>query len=285
MTSDHNNKTIDASCDYISITAEQRAFIDQYGYLVIEDALPRTFVDELNEAIDDLYREAESNGTLKEDGQLNMRNCIVAHPSFLPLLDWPKTAPLAWGVLNWNIQMITSHLVVLPSGDEPSDDGKRKHGMHRDGGTSDVEMQEPHPRIMLKIGYVLSDQTDPSTGATMLVPGSNRLQGRPAINPATGWPYGSIQMNLPAGSAFLFEQRTYHSIGRNWSGRQRKTIFMGYAYRWIKPMDYITMPDSIIDRCTPIQKQLLGVVDDALSYYLPVEKDVPLKKYLAESQE
>ena len=45
----------------------------------------------------------------------------------------------------------------------------------------------------------------------------------------------------------------------------------------------IPMPDSLIARCSPIQKQLLGVVDDALSYYLPRDEDVPLKALLAET--
>ena len=71
---------------------------------------------------------------------------------------------------------------------------------------------------------------------------------------------------------------TWHSIGHNWSGKPRKTIFMGYAYRWVKPMDYISMPDELVAKCTtPIQKQLLGVVGDSLSYYLPKDEDVSLK--------
>ena len=42
--------------------------------------------------------------------------------------------------------------------------------------------------------------------------------------------------------AFVFEQQTWHGIGHNWSGKPRKTIFVGYAYRWVKPMDYVIMP-------------------------------------------
>ena len=86
-------------------------------------------------------------------------------------------------------------------------------------------------------------------------------------------------MNVKAGTAFLFEQRTWHGIGRNWSGLPRKTLFVGYAYRWIKPMDYVSMPDALLARCTPIQKQLLGAVSDPISYYLPREEDVPLKGF------
>ncbi len=45
-------------------------------------------------------------------------------------------------------------------------------------------------------------------------------------------------------------------------------------------MDYIQMPDYIVAKANPIQKQLLGVVEDPLSYFIPVEEDVPLKKLL-----
>ncbi len=266
--------------EYTVITEEQESFFDTNGYLVIEDALTGAVVEELNHAIDALHDRHKKNGTLGDDGQLNLRNCIIHHDAFLQLLDWPRTVPLAWGVLNWNIQMLTSHLVVLPSRPQSAAEIKRNHGLHRDGGTSPYEMQEPHPRILVKIAYVLSDQTDPASGATRLVPGSNRLTGPPVIDPDTGTPRGMISMNLPVGSAFMFEQRTYHGIGNNWAGHPRKTIFMGYGYRWVKPMDYIAMPHTLVERCNPIQKQLAGVVSDALSYYLPQDGDVPLKAYL-----
>lgn len=266
--------------NFKKMTETQREHFDQYGYLVIEDALPSSVVGELNQGIDEVYEKSRKDGKLGNDGQLNLRNCIIAHETFLQLLDCPKTVPLAWGALSWNIQMITSHLIVLPSGEEPNEETKRGHGMHRDGGRSYIEMQEPHPRILLKIAFVLSDQTDPASGATALVPGSNRIMGEPPIDPQSGQPYGAIQMTLPAGSAFMFEQRTYHGIRQNWSGHDRRTIFMGYAYRWVKPMDYIQMPRSLVKRCSPLQKQLVGEVSDAISYYIPEEEDVPLKTFL-----
>lgn len=259
------------------LTSDQKQFVDDNGYLLIKNALPSDVVAEIDAAVDEVYAKQEEAGNLEGGGKLNLRNCITQHEAFLQLLDWHKSFPYACGVLNWNIQMITSHLIVLPSKEEPPDDVKTKIGLHRDGGTSYREMQEPHPRILLKIAYAISDQSDPASGATVLVPGSNRLTGMPARDPETGWARGAISMNVNAGDAFLFEQRTFHGIGHNWSGLPRKTIFMGYAYRWVKPMDYIMMPDELVDRCNPIQKQLLGVVDDAMSFYIPQDKDVPLK--------
>ena len=261
---------------YVTMTPDQRNFFESNGYLVIKDAVPADVAAELNAAVDEIYERDKQANHLEGNGKLNLRNCLVHHQAFLQLLDCPRSAPFAWQILNWNIQMITSHLIVLPSlEEEPSNEVKNKIGIHRDGGTSAREMQEPHPRIMLKIAYAISDQTDTSSGATVLVPGSNRMNGTPPTDPETGGARGMISMNVKAGDAFVFEQRTWHGIGHNWSGKPRKTIFVGYAYRWVKPMDYIVMPKEIIDQCNPVQKQLLGVVDNALSYYLPQDKDVP----------
>lgn len=265
------------STEYAVLTPEQRDFFESNGYLILENALSPDVVAEIDAAIDEVCAREERAGCLETDGRLNLRNCIIQHDAFLKLLDWPKTVPLAWGLLNWNIQMITSQLILLPSKPEPLPEVKMKLGLHRDGGTSYQEMQEPHPRILLKIAYVISDQSDSASGATVLVPGSNRLIGRPPIDPKTGGFRGAISMNMKAGDAFIFEQRTWHGMGHNWSGKPRKTIFIGYAYRWVKPMDYITMPEELIAKCNPIQRQLLGVVSDPLSYYIPKDSDVPVK--------
>ena len=135
---------------YAVLTPEQQEFVDTNGYLVIENALEPEVVAEIDAAINELHEREEKAGCLEADGRLNLRNCITEHDAFFQLLDWHKTAPLAWGILNWNIQMITSHLLVFPSKDEPPPKVKNRIGLHRDGGTSPSEMQEPHPRILLK---------------------------------------------------------------------------------------------------------------------------------------
>jgi len=38
----------------------------------------------------------------------------------------------------------------------------------------------------------------------------------------------------------------------------RKALFYGYSYRWLRPRDNMT-GNHLLDRCTPIQQQLLGV--------------------------
>ncbi len=271
-----------SSAEYTTISPEQKEFFENNGYLQVENALPPEAVAELDAAIDEIYTEEEKKGCLQEGGKLNIRNCLTRHDAFFQLLDWPATVPLAWGILNWNIQLNTSNLIVVPTQEGPAPEFASR-GLHRDGGTSHQEMQEPHPRILLKIADAISEQSNPDSGATILIPGSNRLFGKLPVDPETGTAIGAIPMNVNTGDAFIFEQRTWHGIGHNSLEYPRKTIFMGYAYRWIKPMDYITMPEELIEKCNPIQKQLLGVVGDPLGYYLPKDEDVPLRALVEEA--
>ena len=47
-------------------------------------------------------------------------------------------------------------------------------------------------------------------------------------------------------------------MGPNLSDITRKGLFFGYGFRWLQPMDYIEMPDRLIEKADPIQRQLLG---------------------------
>ena len=85
-----------AQSEHAVLSERDAAFFEQNGYLLVEDALSPSLLDQLNEATDQIYARAERDGTLEPSGKLNLRNCIVHHDAFLQLLDHPKTAPLAW---------------------------------------------------------------------------------------------------------------------------------------------------------------------------------------------
>ena len=55
------------------------------------------------------------------------------------------TFPLVVDLMNWNIHLITSHLVVRAPSPPEADAAWKATGWHRDGGTAASEMQEPHP--------------------------------------------------------------------------------------------------------------------------------------------
>ena len=56
---------------------------------------------------------------------------------------------------------------------------------------------------------------------------------------------------------------------------------MGYAYRWLRPKDEMTVA-NLIAGADPVRRQLLGHGSSANSAYDPEDADVPLRGWLAE---
>jgi ectoine hydroxylase-related dioxygenase (phytanoyl-CoA dioxygenase family) len=268
-----------------TLTKEQRDAFDRDGFLLVPGALPPPMVERLVRAADRLYEQGVAAEGLSARNHWQMRNCIVADEVFLELLDWPAILPLVVGLLNWDIHLITSHLIVRPPSPPGTGEDFKGESWHRDGGLSPVEMQEPHPRLFLKVAYLLSDQLEPGRGNTQVVPGSNRLVGPPAQAPGAPHPYGAIEILGKPGDAFLFEQRTWHAVGPNRSDLTRKTLFLGYGYRWVRAMDYQTPPEELLPLCNPIRRQLLGEVKTPMGVYLPQDEDVPLRGWWKAQQE
>jgi ectoine hydroxylase len=259
------------------LTPEQKAQFDRDGFLVLHNVLPPDLTTRLLETADRLASEGITSDGLSERRHWQMRHCLPADPVFLEMVDHPNILPIVAGILGWDIHLITSHLIVRPP--TPDADAHFKgEGWHRDGGQSSWEMAEPHPRILLKVAFFLSDQSETGRGNTQVVPGSNRLTGPLAKDKDAPHPYGAIEICGKPGDAFIFEQRTYHAVGPNFSDITRKTLFMGYGFRWVRPMDYTVPPVELFPRCNAIQRQLLGDIITPMGVYLPTDEDVPLRK-------
>ena len=82
-------------------------------------------------------------------------------------------------------------------------------------------------------------------------------------------------------------RRLWHSTGNNTSDLARKVIFLGYAYRWFRPRDDMTI-SHCLPSCGPVMRQLLGVGTDGgaargvgYRFSSPRDADVPLKRWIA----
>ena len=202
---------------------------------------------------------------------------VVEDDTFLDLLDNPKTFPLLWDILGWNIQLYISHLILYPP--EQKGGEIRKGGWHQDGGCPVPEMERPHPRLSLKISYWLSDVHTPENGAMTIIPGSHKSNTRPE---ACDNGKGTLPVCVKAGTAVLFERRMWHRRGINTSDVTRRVLFFGYSYRWLRGLDYNNLPEEILSKCDPIRRQLLGDGVDVKGWWQPTDEDVPLKGWLEE---
>ncbi len=276
---------------YEKITPQQRTEFAEQGVLIIRNALNERRRAQLEAAVDRVYAQERSAGRLKKDGSLHLLGFLPRAEEFGELLTLPTTFPYVWGLGGWNIYTHHNHLDVTPPAlaDEPP-----SWGWHQDGyrQNSDPETLAPAPRPMLslKLGYVLSDLSRTGRGATKVIPGShlNNSLARPADPSAENPdPPGTVEITANPGDCFLFDRRLWHSRSPNRSTVTRKILFVGYTYRWIRPLD--EMP---VDRNspwwqnrTPVQRQLLGDAPHSANYWGVnwdgfVDEDIPLRKEL-----
>lgn len=260
-------------------TPEQRRRFDDEGYLVVEDALSPADVTRFTAVVDAIAGRERARRGLAAQAPVDRFRCVLDDDAFLDLVDWPRTFPLAWSILGWNIQLYISHLSVFPPEAEPAP-GEVFGGWHQDGGRPVREMERPHPRLSFKVSYWLSDTRSEGRGAMRIVPGAHRLDALPPRGP-DGQPEGAIELRVAPGTAVLFDRRMWHSRSHNTSGVTRKALFFGYSYRWLRGLDYNQMPEAVLAKCGPIRRQLLGDGHSTNGWWQPGDADVPLKGWLA----
>lgn len=273
---------MNSGCLNYCITDEQRSQFDQEGYLIVPDALDCDTLGRLLEASNRVDQEERKKRDLDPMEMMAKFRTIVEDDAFLELLDWQKTFPLIWDILGWNIQHYISHLIYYPP--EAKNSVALKHGgWHQDGGRPVPEMERPQPRLSLKIAFWLTDVSKPENGGIQIIPGSHKKDEQPKRNPSKEF-NDSMQVCVKAGTAVLFDRRIWHSRGINTSDITRKVLFLGYSYRWLRGLDYNVIPEEVLKKCNPIQRQMLGDGVNIKGWWQPTDDDVPLKGWLLENK-
>jgi hypothetical protein len=270
-----------------AITPEQRAEFQRDGIVLIRGALSEDHRARLEESVDRVYAEEREAGRLKPDGTLHMLGFLDRDEAFGELLTTPTTFPYVWGLAGWNIYSHHNHLDVTPP---TPDDKPPAWGWHQDGyrQNSDPETlggDQARPMLSLKVAYVLSDLSRTGRGATKVIPGShlnNTLERTDGTDPR-----GTVEITAEPGDCFVFDRRLWHSRSVNSSTVTRKMLFVGYTYRWIRPLDDMPLDkDSEWWRNrTPVQRQLLGEATHTANYWGVnwdgyVDEKIPLRHEL-----
>lgn len=267
----------------LMLTDAQRAEFDLNGFLVIENALTPEEIKKYTAIVDELDAKAETTfgGKARKPGQpLEQRNAFAADKRLLDIMMHESAFPAIVDLMGHNICVTTSHVFLRPPTPGAQSEFKAID-WHKDG--------PPHadtppgngrwPWQYTKIGYFLTDLTIPDAGALRVVPGSHRVL-RPAWKPGAPDPYGYIEIKCKPGTAVIFENRLWHAVGPNYSEVARKNIYIGYCWRWMRPIDYVNPDPAMLEKATPEQRQLLGDVKTHIGYIQPKPEDVPLKAWM-----
>lgn len=224
-------------------TLAERFFFDNNGYLVLEEFLAADHVNALLQALRRVMTRRRKmqeqgishTGMTKLMGKDSARIFYILDddPLFLEMLDWPAIWPYVTGLLNARPHHHASD-AILEAG---SDLIGRAMGWHIDGIDDGFKNLGPHiPLLQLKIGYYLSDMTQPGHGNLCVVPGSHKAASTPDREDLQRWgrSAGVTEICAPAGTAILFHNALWHSAGPFSSEQgQRKMLYYAYEHPWM----------------------------------------------------
>jgi len=263
------------------LTADERGRFEAEGYLVVPGAIPAERLARLDAIGEELLERRRAAG-LGPHEACSQPDVIGHDEAILEMIDCAATFPKVWGILGWNIYLYHSHLDVTPTTDPKRLESERIFAWHQDSMRVNDEIESsPRPRLSLKIGYLLSDLTEPDRGNTLVIPGSHLRDDVDVPLDGRSSPPGAVQVCAPAGSALIIDRRIWHSRSANVSAITRKVLWLGYAYRWLRPKDAMTV-EHLYPKLDPIRRQLLGDRVSNDGYYAPTDADVPLRGWLAE---
>lgn len=244
-----------------SISEADIDFFDKNGYLIVRNALDQDTVQSLAEAGDRLIAsDLKTNRQTASNGQYDgFRNAISLDPAFADLIDHERILPTVVQLLGANLHVMTSHLIVKQPDDEDAPLTARLPGWHRDYAQAMHDMGDVAiPRLLVKCAYYLTDLTEKNRGVTMVSPGSHLLTERPPIPDGEADPLGAVEPSIAPGDCLIFENRTFHAGAAHRGPDPRRAIMIGYGYRWVMPMDYVTQEAEFVDTLSPLQKYLVG---------------------------
>ena len=131
------------------MTLEQRERFERDGYLILPGVLDEDEIARYRAAVDRTYARAAADGQLSPEGSMHRLSAVASCPEVADLIDHPKTFPLVWSMLGWNVHVYHSHVDVHP---QIPNRKPFRWEWHQDGGRQNVEIEtDPRPRLSVKL--------------------------------------------------------------------------------------------------------------------------------------
>lgn len=229
------------------LTERERFLFDVTGYLVVPDALAPAEVEACLQAA----RRAHAPIPPEEWRQLGA--LYEREPAIEPLIDHPSVFPKVRALLGDYFLLQSSWCTMSPPGFPGGN-------FHQDG-SSVFEFRRlatPVPLMQLRIGFFLTDQTEPNQGNMVMIPGShNASVALPKGTELEDVPIAQVIQGRP-GTALMFHQGVWHCGTRNEMPYPRFIQHMVYAPPWLVPSDRKRNDPEFLSRTTPLRRALLG---------------------------
>ena len=170
-----------------------------------------------------------------------------------PLIDHPSVLPKVRTLLGDYFILQSSWCTMSPAGFPGG-------GWHQDGsGVSEFRrLAAPTPLMQLRIGFFLTDQSEPDMGNMVMLPGSHNSATPLARTAHDGIKTLQEVICGRPGDALMFHQGVYHCGTQNSRSWQRYIQHVVYSPPWLIPSDRKRNDPEFLARTTPLRRALLG---------------------------
>ncbi len=229
------------------LTDRERFLFDVAGFLVIPDALTTAEVEAL------LLAAKRAHAPHPPDQWRQLGAVYEYEPAVEPLIDHPSVFAKVRALMGDYFILQSSWCTMSPPGFPGG-------GFHQDGsGVYEFRrLAIPTPLVQLRIGFFLTDQSEPDMGNMVMIPGSH--------NAAVSLPRGTLPEEIPIaqvicgkpGTALMFHQGVWHCGTKNERDYPRFIQHIVYAPPWLVPSDRRGNDPAFLERTTPLRRALLG---------------------------
>lgn len=228
------------------MTDQERFMFDVCGYLVIPDALTSDEVGTLLDAAKRLH------APFPPEEWRQIGAAYEQEPAVAELIDHPAVLPKVRALLG-------DFFILQSSWCTKSPPGFPGGGYHQDG-SGPYEFRRlalPTPLVQLRVGFFLTDQSDPDMGNMVMIPGSHNAAVPMPRKSGEELPIREVVCGKP-GTALLFHQGVYHCGTQNCRDFPRYIQHMVYSPPWLIPSDRKSNDPDFLARTTPLRRALLG---------------------------
>jgi hypothetical protein len=232
---------------YPALTAAQRLHLESHGYVVVEDAIPRSLVGRLVDAIREMQARADAGefpeglGATLYSNRPDYFRVLQPHLADDAALDYvidPRILGMAREATGGaRIRYIEADCQIRrPNALEADTPMISADGLHR--GIRANWSLELHGRARSPFVKMLTNLTDlgPDDGGTVVVPGSHRskLTVGEIVRSLSRDPSMVRRVEAPAGSTLLFFETLVHGSGIIKSGRERLMMISAYGPSFVQ---------------------------------------------------
>ncbi len=223
--------------------------IEEQGFTLLEDVVPGSLVDELNEVLLRLEKSlATQPGCNLFEGHHTIRiyNLLARDAVFQKVPVFPALLSVVEGVLDQGALVSSLSSISI-------DPGEVAQPIHVDDAL--LKLPRPHPALVCNSMWALTDFTE-ENGATRIVPGSHLYDSKPDY----GSHPESVPAEMPKGSILVWNGSLWHGGGANRSAERRVGIAMNYCAGFIRQQEnqQLGIPLELVRTFEPRLQALIG---------------------------